>query len=123
MQLHRVGVVARIGAFNHPLLFVAGKAGAPLAAGNTLVLKPSEVTSGSAFELARLAEVGLSIAHLAQSSAITSTARASRSPRGTGGVSCRWNTNRRAAVRTDPSSGSATSRARVCCRPWRLRWP
>ena len=31
-----LGVVARIGAFNHPLLFVAGKCGAPLAAGNTL---------------------------------------------------------------------------------------
>src|SRR5581483_6726203 len=29
-----LGVVARIGAFNHPLLFVGGKMGAPLAAGN-----------------------------------------------------------------------------------------
>src|SRR5438132_13415701 len=36
-----LGVVARIGAFNHPLLFVAGKCGAPLAAGNTLSIKPA----------------------------------------------------------------------------------
>ena len=31
-----LGVVGRIGAFNHPLLFTAGKCGAPLVTGNTL---------------------------------------------------------------------------------------
>src|SRR6478752_1772476 len=49
-----LGVVARIGAFNHPLLFVAGKAAAPLAAGNTLIIKPAEQTPLSALRLAEL---------------------------------------------------------------------
>lgn len=49
-----LGVVGRIGAFNHPLLFVAGKCGAPLAAGNTLVVKPAEQTPLSALRLAEL---------------------------------------------------------------------
>jgi len=49
-----LGVVARIGAFNHPLLFVAGKVGAPLAAGNTVVVKPAEQTPLSALRIAEL---------------------------------------------------------------------
>jgi betaine-aldehyde dehydrogenase len=49
-----LGVVARIGAFNHPLLFVAGKCGAPLAAGNTLIVKPAEQTPLSALRIAEL---------------------------------------------------------------------
>ena len=49
-----LGVVARIGAFNHPLLFVAAKAAAPLAAGNTLVVKPADQTPLSALRLAEL---------------------------------------------------------------------
>lgn len=49
-----LGVVARIGAFNHPLLFVAGKAGAPLAAGNTLIVKPADQTPLSALRIAEL---------------------------------------------------------------------
>jgi betaine-aldehyde dehydrogenase len=49
-----LGVVARIGAFNHPLLFVAGKCGAPLAAGNTLIIKPAEQTPLSALRIAEL---------------------------------------------------------------------
>ncbi|HSC23189.1 MAG TPA: aldehyde dehydrogenase family protein [Casimicrobiaceae bacterium] len=51
-----LGVVARIGAFNHPLLFVAGKCGAPLAAGNTLVVKPADQTPLSALRIAKLWE-------------------------------------------------------------------
>jgi len=51
-----LGVVARIGAFNHPLLFVAGKCGAPLAAGNTLVIKPADQTPLSALRIAELLE-------------------------------------------------------------------
>jgi betaine-aldehyde dehydrogenase len=51
-----LGVVARIGAFNHPLLFVGGKAAAPLAAGNTLVIKPAEQTPLSALRIAHLWE-------------------------------------------------------------------
>ena len=49
-----LGVVARIGAFNHPLLFVAAKAGAPLAAGNALIVKPAEQTPLSALRIAEL---------------------------------------------------------------------
>jgi betaine-aldehyde dehydrogenase len=49
-----LGVVARIGAFNHPLLFVAGKCGAPLAAGNTLIIKPADATPLTALRLAEL---------------------------------------------------------------------
>jgi betaine-aldehyde dehydrogenase len=49
-----LGVVARIGAFNHPLLFTAGKAGAPLVAGNTLVVKPAEQTPLTSLRIAEL---------------------------------------------------------------------
>jgi betaine-aldehyde dehydrogenase len=49
-----LGVVARIGAFNHPLLFVAGKVAAPLAAGNTIIIKPAEQTPLSALRIAEL---------------------------------------------------------------------
>lgn len=35
-----LGVVARIVAYNHPLMFAAGKVAAPLAAGNTVIVKP-----------------------------------------------------------------------------------
>ena len=51
-----LGVVARIGAFNHPLLFVAGKCGAPLAAGNTLIIKPADQTPLSSLRIAELWE-------------------------------------------------------------------
>jgi betaine-aldehyde dehydrogenase len=51
-----LGVVARIGAFNHPLLFVAGKCGAPLAAGNALIAKPSDTTPLTALRVAELWE-------------------------------------------------------------------
>ena len=51
-----LGVVARIGAFNHPLLFVAGKCGAPLAAGNSLIVKPADQTPLSALRIAELWE-------------------------------------------------------------------
>jgi betaine-aldehyde dehydrogenase len=49
------GVVGRIVPFNHPFKFAAGKVAAPLAAGNAVVLKPSEQASLSALELARIA--------------------------------------------------------------------
>jgi betaine-aldehyde dehydrogenase len=49
------GVVGRIIPFNHPLQFAASAIAAPLAAGNAVVLKPSEHTSVSALHLARLA--------------------------------------------------------------------
>jgi betaine-aldehyde dehydrogenase len=46
------GVVGRMVPFNHPLMFAAAKIAAPLAAGNTVVLKPSEHTSLSALGMA-----------------------------------------------------------------------
>ncbi|MFI4903288.1 MAG: aldehyde dehydrogenase family protein, partial [Burkholderiales bacterium] len=51
-----LGVVARIGAFNHPLLFTAGKCGAPLAAGNTLIVKPADQTPLTTLRFAELWE-------------------------------------------------------------------
>lgn len=50
------GVVGRILAFNHPVQFVLGKAAAPLAAGNAVLLKPSEHSPYSALRIAELAE-------------------------------------------------------------------
>jgi acyl-CoA reductase-like NAD-dependent aldehyde dehydrogenase len=55
-----LGVVAGITAWNSPLLMAALKLGPALAAGNTMVLKPSEFASSSTLALARLwAEAGL----------------------------------------------------------------
>src|ERR1700704_2926457 len=48
------GVVGRIIPFNHPFMFAAGKSAAPLAAGNTVVLKPPEQAPLSALRLAEL---------------------------------------------------------------------
>jgi betaine-aldehyde dehydrogenase len=48
------GVVGRIIPFNHPFMFAVGKSGAPLAAGNTVVLKPPEQAPLSALRLAEL---------------------------------------------------------------------
>jgi acyl-CoA reductase-like NAD-dependent aldehyde dehydrogenase len=49
------GVVGRIIPFNHPLMFAASKLAAPLVAGNTVILKPSQHTSLSALRLGELA--------------------------------------------------------------------
>ncbi len=49
-----LGVVGAITAWNSPLLFVAWKCAPALAAGNTVVVKPSEFTSASTLEYARL---------------------------------------------------------------------
>ncbi len=49
-----VGVVASIAPWNYPLLMAAWKIGPALAAGNTVVLKPSELTPLSALRLAEL---------------------------------------------------------------------
>ncbi|WP_406462446.1 aldehyde dehydrogenase family protein [Streptomyces sp. NBC_01622] len=48
------GVVGRVVPFNHPLMFAAAKIAAPLIAGNTVVLKPSEHTSLSALYIGEL---------------------------------------------------------------------
>ncbi|WP_240477394.1 aldehyde dehydrogenase family protein [Jiangella muralis] len=48
------GVVARIIAYNHPGMFGASKIAAPLVAGNTVVLKPSDLTPLSALRLGEL---------------------------------------------------------------------
>lgn len=51
-----VGVVAAITPWNFPLAMITRKAGPALAAGCTMVLKPSELTPLSALALSRLAE-------------------------------------------------------------------
>lgn len=51
-----VGVVAAITPWNFPLAMITRKAGAALAAGCTIVIKPSELTPLSALALAALAE-------------------------------------------------------------------
>ena len=48
------GVVGRITAFNHPILFAAQKIGAPLMVGNTLILKIPEQTSLAPLLMAEL---------------------------------------------------------------------
>jgi acyl-CoA reductase-like NAD-dependent aldehyde dehydrogenase len=48
------GVVGRIVPFNHPFMFAASKLAAPLVAGNTIILKPSQHTSLSALRLGEL---------------------------------------------------------------------
>ena len=52
---HAVGVCAAITPWNFPLAMITRKAGAALAAGCAVVLKPSELTPLSAFALAELA--------------------------------------------------------------------
>lgn len=49
-----LGVVARIVAFNHPFMFVAGKMAAPLAAGNAVIMKPPAQAPLSSLRLAEL---------------------------------------------------------------------
>jgi acyl-CoA reductase-like NAD-dependent aldehyde dehydrogenase len=54
------GVVAAITPWNSPLMILAWKLGPALAAGNTVVVKPSEMASASTLEFAQLAhEAGL----------------------------------------------------------------
>ena len=49
-----LGVVARVIAFNHPAMFLCAKIAAPLIAGNSVIVKPSEHTPLSALKLAEL---------------------------------------------------------------------
>lgn len=49
-----LGMVVRINAFNHPFMFAAMRAGAPLAAGNSLIIKPPEQAGLSSLRLAEL---------------------------------------------------------------------
>ena len=49
-----VGVVARLVAFNHPLLFACIKLAAPLATGNAVIIKPSEETPLASLRVAQL---------------------------------------------------------------------
>jgi betaine-aldehyde dehydrogenase len=49
-----LGVVARILPFNHPFMFCAGKSAAPLAGGNSVIIKPPEQAPLSSLRLAEL---------------------------------------------------------------------
>jgi acyl-CoA reductase-like NAD-dependent aldehyde dehydrogenase len=48
------GVVARIVAFNHPIMFAIQKIAAPLVAGNAVILKPSDASALSALRMGEL---------------------------------------------------------------------
>ncbi|MDB5846314.1 MAG: aldehyde dehydrogenase family protein, partial [Rhodoferax sp.] len=48
------GVVGRIVAYNHPLMFTAAKSAAPLAAGNTVIMKPPYQAPLSAYRFMEL---------------------------------------------------------------------
>lgn len=55
-----LGVVAQITPFNHPMLIAVKKIAPALAAGNSIVLKPSELTPLTSIELGKLMkEAGL----------------------------------------------------------------
>ncbi len=59
VQRKPIGVVGQIVPWNFPLMFTSWKMGPALAAGNTVVIKPSELTSLSSLRIAELmAEVG-----------------------------------------------------------------
>lgn len=59
MQRAPIGVVGQIVPWNFPLMFTSWKMGPALAAGNTVVLKPSEITPLSTLRIVELmAEVG-----------------------------------------------------------------
>lgn len=49
-----LGVVARIVAFNHPVMFAGAKVAAPLAAGNTVIIKPPDQAPLSCLKLAEI---------------------------------------------------------------------
>ena len=49
-----LGVIAKIAAFNHPLMFAVAKMAAPLAAGNTVIVKPAEAAPLSCLRMAEL---------------------------------------------------------------------
>ena len=51
-----LGVVARILPFNHPFMFCAGKSAAPLAAGNSIIIKPPEQAPLSSLRFAELVD-------------------------------------------------------------------
>jgi betaine-aldehyde dehydrogenase len=50
------GVVGRIIPFNHPLMFTCESMGAPLVAGNTVIIKPSSITPLTCLRLCREVE-------------------------------------------------------------------
>lgn len=59
VQREPIGVVGQIVPWNFPLMFTSWKLGPALAAGNTVVMKPSEITPLSTLRIAELmAEVG-----------------------------------------------------------------
>ena len=49
-----LGVVARLVAFNHPVMFAAAKMAAPLAAGNSVIIKPPDQAPLSCLRLAEI---------------------------------------------------------------------
>lgn len=56
LERELIGVVGQIVPWNFPLMFVSWKLGPALAAGNTVVMKPSEITPLSTLRAAELAQ-------------------------------------------------------------------
>jgi betaine-aldehyde dehydrogenase len=54
-----LGIIARISAFNHPMMFAAMKIAAPLAAGNAVIVKSPEQAPLSTLRLAEILGSGL----------------------------------------------------------------
>ena len=56
MRREPIGVVAQVTPWNYPLMMMVWKIAPALAAGNTIVLKPSDTTPASSTLLAELAQ-------------------------------------------------------------------
>ena len=93
-----IGVVGQVTPWNYPFMMALWKIGPALAAGNTIVLKPSDTTPGSTLVLAKLSKGILPDACSTSCSATAEPERrwwrtrpsvSSRSPFGAGGHRCR----------------------------------
>ena len=133
-----LGVVGVITPWNSPTFIAVMSLAPALAAGNTIVLKPSEITSASSIELARLAEAAGHPAGRRQRRHRLSRDRrgARRSSAGGEGVVHRQRRRRAARSRRAPGSvwsaacSSSAARARTSCsatrtsiRPRLACWP
>ena len=98
-----VGVCGLIAPWNYPLLQASWKVAPCLAAGNTFVLKPSELTPHTSIHLMRLLERGRAPGRRRQP-------RARRRPR-------------RGCARWPPTPASTSSRSPAACRPAAGSWP
>ena len=114
-----IGVVGAVLPWNFPLMMAAWKAAPALAAGNSLIIKPAELTSLSTLRMAELAaEAGIpdgvlsvvSARRPARHSVATWTSTRCRSPARPRSVGCSCATRPRAISRRSSSSAAARVR-------------